>query len=413
MPNSPITATTKLTPLTSSSIPMVRRTLPDTVSMPTAAMAKPMARDTDRLDRRRAAHPDEAREGEEIDREIFRPARMQAPPAPPRTPANVIRTTPTSAPNAAEPNAGPARSSAAVARHRIAVEGGRDRRRLARNVEQNGGDRAAEQRAPIHAREQDDRGDRLHAEGQRQHSETPFGAPSPGSTPTRMPSSTPMSISAICGTVIAMVKPCSSSFEIFHWPSRSEAERRGEGAVRQRHLEHALEHHVEGHRRRRRAIDGARRNERFPFWQRQTCEARKPAEATYMPRIGISSRRISLPEQTARPSRRARTSVTATDARSVQRPTPRIRLYRLPSKMTSPGQERKRARHPPPRSTSRCRYRGSRRRRPHRSCRSGPPCNSRAARRDIMMRSSVWPFGHLTQPALLGGDPAQHARCPP
>ena len=46
MPNSPITATTKLTPLTSSSTPMVSRTLPETVSMPIAAMAKPIARAT-------------------------------------------------------------------------------------------------------------------------------------------------------------------------------------------------------------------------------------------------------------------------------------------------------------------------------------------------------------------------------
>ncbi|MGY3421559.1 hypothetical protein ACVWZW_002034 [Bradyrhizobium sp. F1.13.4] len=38
-------------------------------------------------------------------------------------------------------------------------------------------------------------------------SDTPFGAPSPGSTPTRMPSSTPITISARCGSVIAMLKP--------------------------------------------------------------------------------------------------------------------------------------------------------------------------------------------------------------
>ena len=74
MPKRPITATTKLTPLTSSSTPKVRRTLPDTVSMPIAAMAKPMASDDQRLHRRRAAHADEAREGEEIDGEILRRA---------------------------------------------------------------------------------------------------------------------------------------------------------------------------------------------------------------------------------------------------------------------------------------------------------------------------------------------------
>src|SRR5882762_9951064 len=46
MPNRPITATTKLTPFTSSSMPMVSLTLPETVSMPMAARAKPMASET-------------------------------------------------------------------------------------------------------------------------------------------------------------------------------------------------------------------------------------------------------------------------------------------------------------------------------------------------------------------------------
>jgi hypothetical protein len=46
MPNRPITATTKLTPFTISSMPMVSRTLPETVSIPTAASAKPIASDT-------------------------------------------------------------------------------------------------------------------------------------------------------------------------------------------------------------------------------------------------------------------------------------------------------------------------------------------------------------------------------
>ena len=46
IPKRPMTATTKLTPLTSSSTPMVRRTAPETVSMPMAATAKPMASET-------------------------------------------------------------------------------------------------------------------------------------------------------------------------------------------------------------------------------------------------------------------------------------------------------------------------------------------------------------------------------
>ncbi len=41
-------------------------------------------------------------------------------------------------------------------------------------------------------------------------SDTPFGAPSPGSTPTRMPSSTPTTISSTWYVVSATPKPCSS-----------------------------------------------------------------------------------------------------------------------------------------------------------------------------------------------------------
>src|SRR5437868_14850317 len=80
-------------------------------------------------------------------------------------------------------------------------------------------------------------------------SDTPFGAPSPGSTPTRMPSSTPITISARCGAVTAMVKPCRSSSRFSIRPPRSEAERRGERAVRQGYLEQALEDDVERDRR--------------------------------------------------------------------------------------------------------------------------------------------------------------------
>ncbi len=42
MPNRPITATSKLSPESSQGWSKVRRSSPDTVSMPTAAMAKPM-----------------------------------------------------------------------------------------------------------------------------------------------------------------------------------------------------------------------------------------------------------------------------------------------------------------------------------------------------------------------------------
>src|SRR5438445_792942 len=53
-----------------------------------------------------------------------------------------------------------------------------------------------------------DRGDMPKVSGS--SSETPFGAPRPGSTPTRMPSNTPTTINIKCGMVTAMVKPCKS-----------------------------------------------------------------------------------------------------------------------------------------------------------------------------------------------------------
>ena len=52
--------------------------------------------------------------------------------------------------------------------HRVAVEGGRHRGGFAGDVEQDGGRRAAEKGAPVHAGEQDDRRHRVHGEGQRQ-----------------------------------------------------------------------------------------------------------------------------------------------------------------------------------------------------------------------------------------------------
>src|SRR6476661_9036181 len=72
-------------------------------------------------------------------------------------------------------------------------------------------------------------------------SDTPLGAPRPGSTPTRMPSSTPPIIRAMCGTEIAIEKPCirRSKFCI-----GSAFQPGAEQAVRQRHLEAPFEHEI-------------------------------------------------------------------------------------------------------------------------------------------------------------------------
>src|SRR5690349_13045537 len=76
-------------------------------------------------------------------------------------------------------------------------------------------------------------------------SETPFGAPSPGRTPTRMPKRTPTIISAIWLNESATSKPCISSemFSIASCPS--EPEKAAEPAPRHHDVEGALEDVIE------------------------------------------------------------------------------------------------------------------------------------------------------------------------
>src|SRR4051812_38496787 len=74
-------------------------------------------------------------------------------------------------------------------------------------------------------------------------SDTPLGAPRPGSTPTRMLNSTPPTISTRWGTVSAIVKPCSSASK---FSMALQVQCHAEQPVRQRDLEQSLEHDVEG-----------------------------------------------------------------------------------------------------------------------------------------------------------------------
>ncbi|MGY4287205.1 hypothetical protein ACVWXO_006425 [Bradyrhizobium sp. LM2.7] len=68
----------------------------------------------------------------------------------------------------------------ALLRHRIAVKGGRDRPGFAGNVEQDRGNGAAEQRAPVDAGQHHDRRGRIHREGQRQEDRHAVGAAEAG-----------------------------------------------------------------------------------------------------------------------------------------------------------------------------------------------------------------------------------------
>src|SRR6476660_9824257 len=104
IPNRPMTATTKLTPLTSSSMPMVRRTLPDTVSMPTSAKAKPIASDTSVLIGGEPPMPTKLANARKYTAKYSGGPNASATCATQEA-DSVMRTTPASAPKAAEPKA--------------------------------------------------------------------------------------------------------------------------------------------------------------------------------------------------------------------------------------------------------------------------------------------------------------------
>src|ERR1700681_2171026 len=104
MPNKPITATTKLTPFTSSSIPMVSRTLPETVSILTAASANPIASDTSVLIGGEPPMPTKLANARKYTAKYSGGPKANATLATQEA-DRVMRTTPASAPKAAEPNA--------------------------------------------------------------------------------------------------------------------------------------------------------------------------------------------------------------------------------------------------------------------------------------------------------------------
>ena len=168
IPNRPMTATRKSKPRRSSVEPKVRRSWPVTESRPTAASAKPsiMAerilaggsrpmpmklQKVRNCTAKNSAGPKRKRQlgevgGEEGDQQHGHEGAHER-----------------GGEGRRQRLAGPA-----LLRHRIAVEGGRHRPGLARDVEQDRGDRPAEQRPPVDAGEHDDGGGRRHAEGERQ-----------------------------------------------------------------------------------------------------------------------------------------------------------------------------------------------------------------------------------------------------
>ena len=168
MPNRPITATRKSKPLSNSLKPKVMRNWPVTVSSPTAARAKPIIIEAIVLNGDSLPMPTKLQKVSSCTEKNSAGPNCSAKLAMIGA-RKVMTMTAISAPTNEEVNGGgEGFAGPALLRQRIAVEGRRHRPWLARNVEQDRGDGAAEQRSPIDAGEHDDRGGRRHAEGQRQ-----------------------------------------------------------------------------------------------------------------------------------------------------------------------------------------------------------------------------------------------------
>ena len=122
----------------------------------------------DRLVLRLAPQPDERAEREQVDGEEFRRPEAQRERRDARREERDQQHRDERADERRRERRGQRLGGLALLRHRIAVEGGRHRPRLAGNVEQDRRDRAAEQRAPVDARQHHDRRRRVHRERERQ-----------------------------------------------------------------------------------------------------------------------------------------------------------------------------------------------------------------------------------------------------
>ena len=177
MPNRPITAIRKSKPCSSSVDAEGQPQLAGHGVHADGGQREAEHHRGDGLERRLLAHADEAAEGRASRPRRIPAARTAARTWRPAAPGSVIMITANSAPTKDEVKAAVSASPAlALLRHRIAVEGGRHRPRLARDVEQDRGDGAAEQRAPVDAGQHDDRRGRRHREGQRQQDGHAVGA---------------------------------------------------------------------------------------------------------------------------------------------------------------------------------------------------------------------------------------------
>ena len=176
MPNRPITAIRKSKPLSSSEKPKVKSQVARHFVHADRRQREAEAHGRDHFPRRALAHADEAREGQEVDREVRGRPEFQGKLGDHGRQERDHHDGDEGADERRREGGGQGFVGAALLRHRVAVEGGRDRPRFARNIEQDRGDGAAEQGAPIDARQHDDRRRRRHRERQRQQDRDAVGA---------------------------------------------------------------------------------------------------------------------------------------------------------------------------------------------------------------------------------------------
>ena len=180
MPNRPITAIRKSKPVSSSVKPKVSRSWPVMLVEADGGERKADHHRRHGLERRLLAHADEAAEGQEIDAELLRRPELQREGGDQRRHQRDHDDGEQRADEGGGEGGGQRLAGPALLRHRMAVEGGRHRPWLAGDVEQDRGDGAAEQRAPVDAGQHDDRRGRRHREGQRQQDRDAVGAAQAG-----------------------------------------------------------------------------------------------------------------------------------------------------------------------------------------------------------------------------------------
>src|SRR5262249_8116049 len=126
-----------------------------------------------------ATEADEAREGQELDREELRRAEAQRDLGQERGEERDQHDREERADERRAEGRGEGLASLSLPCQRIAVEGGRGRPGLARDVEEDRRDRAAEERAPVERGQQDYRRGRRHRERERQEDRDAVGAAEP------------------------------------------------------------------------------------------------------------------------------------------------------------------------------------------------------------------------------------------